>query len=768
MMRTVQREIAGRTLSIETGKMAGQANGSVVVRYGDSIVLVTACVAPESREGTDFLPLTIDYEERQYAAGKIPGSFFRREGRPTTNAVLADRLTDRTVRPLFPQGFRQEIQVVITVLSADQENDPDLLAIIGTSAALSISDIPFGGPVSASRIGYQDGEYSINPTFAQLSSSDLDLVIAGTTDAVVMVEAGVVELQEEVVLGAVRRGQEVNRLIIQMQEELVTAVGKPKMAIAPAVDPEELQATESAISEVLNGRLMGAVFSGLEKGGRDELLGNLRQEIRERLGSKVASQAFDGAWENLVKREVRRVLSQEGQRPDGRRPQELRSISCEVGVLPRAHGSGMFTRGQTQVLTIATLASLGQQQRLDGISPEERKRYIHHYNFPPYSVGEVRRLGGPSRRDIGHGALAERALLPMIPSEEDFPYAIRMVSEVMSSNGSTSMASVCASTLSLMDAGVPITAPVAGIAMGLVVDDDGTYTILTDIQGIEDHLGDMDFKVAGTANGINALQMDIKVTGITDAIMAEALEQARQARLVILEKMRASIAASRASLSSYAPRMIRLKIPVEKIGAVIGPGGRTVRAIIERTKATIDVQDDGTVLIGSPSEERAQQAVEAIQALTREVELGAIYTGKVTRIMSFGAFVEILPGKDGLVHIRELADYHVPSVEDVVQVGDEVMVKVIEIDSLGRVNLSRRAAYETSEEGAGSSPSRPDGGQDEGPADSPRPGYPQDRGRGAPGGRPSFPRGGPAGRGAPPSRDPGGGPRPPRPGPPRY
>ena len=715
MIHTTSDEIAGRQLTIETGKLANQAGGSVTVRYGDSILLVTACAAPDPREGVDFLPLTIDYEERLYAVGKIPGSFFRREGRPTETATLAARLTDRPLRPLFPKGFHNEIQVIVTVLSADQANDPDVLGIIGASSALCLSDIPFDGPVSATRLGYIDGEIVVNPTFAQLEESKLDLVVAGTRDAIAMVEAGASEVSEEVIIQAVKRGQEVNQVVIGLQQELMALAGKPKMSpkLDGYADDELIEKVASAVGD----RLHPTIFTGKEKGERDGSVDNLVGEVAAQLSEDYSRQNVGAAFEALLKKEVRSGIVLGGLRPDGRGPKEIRPISCETSVLPRTHGSGLFTRGQTQVLTIATLGSMAENQKLDTINPEESKRYLHHYNFPPYSVGEVRRVGGPGRREVGHGALAERALLPVVPSEEEFPYTIRLVSESLSSNGSTSMASVCGSTLALMDAGIPLKAPVAGVAMGLVMTEDDRYVILTDIQGVEDALGDMDFKVAGTAQGITALQMDIKVKGITYGIMEEALSQAREARMFVLERIKSTLAEPREDLSPYAPRMLRIKIPVEKIGAVIGPGGKTIRSIIEETKATINVDNDGTVTIGSVSGEAAQKAVQRIEMLTKEAEVGGIYTGKVVRLMNFGAFVEILPGKDGLVHISELSNERVESVEDVVHVGDEITVMVREIDSMGRINLSRRALLQ----GPGT-----DGDSTPRPAES-RP--PQDSGR---------------------------------------
>jgi polyribonucleotide nucleotidyltransferase len=743
MSQVHQRTIGDRTLSMEVGKLALQADGAVTVRFGDTVILVTACASAEPREGIDFLPLTIDYEERLYAAGKIPGSFFRREGRPSTEAVLAGRLTDRPLRPLFPKGYRNDVQVVITVLSADQENDPDILATLGASTALCMSEIPFTEPVSSVRVGYIDGQYVVNPTFTQLQNSQLDLVVASTRDAVMMVEAGAQGVSEDVALEAIRFAHEANQEIIALEQEIIAEHGQPKKTFTRDEPGAEMR---QAVSRFAEDRI-NEIIATLEKDERESAIAERRQELLERLGETYQPELLLAALDEEIKREVRTRILRDGVRPDGRSLAEIRLITCEVGILPRTHGSGLFTRGQTQVLTIATLGSTREEQRLDTLSPEDTKRFLHHYNFPPFSVGEVRRMGSPSRRDLGHGALSERAIEPVIPNEEEFPYTIRLVSEVLSSNGSTSMASVCGSTLSLMDAGVPIKAPVAGIAMGLVMGEDGNYKVLTDIAGIEDALGDMDFKVAGTADGITALQMDIKVKGISLEVMKEALAQAREARLYVLEKMRETISESRGELSRYAPRMYRIQIPAEKIGTVIGPGGRVIRSIIEETKCTIDVEDDGTVNVGSTSEEMANRAIDIIKGLTKDVEVGTIYTGKVTRLLNFGAFVEIMPGKEGLVHISELADYRVPSVEDVVQVGDEIMVMVTEIDAMGRINLSRRAVLEGSSgppkpveagapSGGGGAPQRRGGG---GYRNGPPPGA-RRRGNGRPGGFESGPR----------------------------
>ena len=854
----VETEIGGQTLSMETGKLAEQADGSVLLRYGDTVVLATA-VASEPREGIDFFPLTVDYEERMYAAGKIPGGFIKRESRPSEAAILAMRLTDRPIRPLFPKGYKNDVQVVLTVLSADQENDPDILAVNGASAALSVSGIPFLGPVGAVRVGRINGEFVANPTTSQLEESEMDLVVAGTRDAIMMVEAGAKILPETVMLDAITWGHKELQKSIELQEKLVTNSGVQKRTpfLGPKADsivklgkalskpgtefvildvettamkPENGYIVDIAALKVRDGAVVdrfeslvnpgrsiighqvhgltdedvssaqtaaevlpkfvawagsapvvahnvgfdlpfvlrhlpndvswepNAVFDTLELAyqlypdaggykladlmrfifGKDHaaahrampdaeataelfisLTGNLVERLdairadiaaEVRRGKEAYNRAEQGqALEDvrrrhgigsalmdvLTKASVRELVLSENIRIDGRDTTTIRPISVEVGVLPRTHGSGLFTRGQTQALSIATLGPSSDVQRLDTISPETEKRYMHHYNFPPYSVGESRPMRGPGRREIGHGALAERALVPVLPPVDVFPYVIRVVSEVVSSNGSTSMASTCGSTLALMDAGVPISAPVAGVAMGLITDPDtNRYAVLTDITGKEDAYGDMDFKVAGTAEGVTALQMDIKVAGITPEILRDALEQARTARLFILDKMTAVISASRSELSPYAPRITTIKIPVDKIRDVIGAGGKVIRQITAETGTQINVEDDGTIQIAAVDGEAAEKAVRWIEGLTRDVEVGKEYLGKVTRIMNFGAFVEILPGKEGLVHISQLADYRVARVEDVVTIGDELMVVVTEIDRMGRVNLSRRAAME--------------------------------------------------------------------------
>ena len=709
MRHTVQCDVGGKTLSIESGWVAGQADGSVTLRLGDTVMLITACMSDKPRDGIDFFPLSVDYEERMYSVGRIPGSFFRREGRPTTEGILAGRLTDRPIRPLFPKGFRNEVQVVATVLSADQENPPDVLSIVGASAALSISSIPFDGPIAGCRVGYVDGQLVVNPTFEQMDSSTMELIVAGSKDAVVMVEAGAKEISESVILDAIDAAQAANGKIVDAIEELVKLAGKPKIVIEPPPSPRD--AAVAAMNDDVRTRVRTAVFAGYEKGERDKEVGLIQSEVAAGMPEDVPSGEVRDAFDTMVDEVFRKGVLKENVRADGRKRNEVRPITTEVGVLPRTHGTGLFTRGQTQVLSVVTLGSLSDEQRLDTLSPTSSKRYLHHYNFPPYSVGEVRRVGTPGRREIGHGALAERALEPMIPDKDAFPYTIRVVSEALSSNGSTSMGSVCGSTLSLMDAGVPLKAPVAGVAMGLIMDAEGDYAVLTDIQGIEDHLGDMDFKVAGTAEGITALQMDIKIKGITPAIMREAMEQAKEARLFILDKILSTISTHRENMSPFAPRMIKINIPVDKIGAIIGPGGKTIRAIIAETKASIDVQDDGTVFIGSPNEESLESARSKVEGLTKEAEVGTVFKGKVVRSTNFGAFVEILPGKDGLVRLGELAEEPVQRVEDAVNVGDEVSVMVIEVDRLGRINLSRRAVLAglTPEEALASAPPSGDG-----------------------------------------------------------
>jgi polyribonucleotide nucleotidyltransferase len=689
----VETVINGRVLSIETGRVAEQASGAVLARYGDTMILATATGSDSPREGIDFFPLTVDVEERMYAVGKIPGGFIKREGRPSEHSILASRLIDRPIRPLFPKSYRNDVQISITVLSADQENDFDILGISAASAALSISNIPFMGPVGAVRVGYLDDQLVINPTETELLDSRLDLVIAGTADAIMMVEAGAKEVPEEVILAALQAGHEAIQDIIRLQEKLVQKAGKPKTPFVPTeIDPE----LAGEVSNFLR-PLLEKMGNQTTKAKREEALETIQADLIEVIGGKYPERLKEilTLYEKELKAFVRTQILDKGVRPDGRKLTEVRPITCEVGLLPRTHGSGLFTRGQTQVLSIVTLGSPGDEQVLDGLSSDENKRFMHHYNFPPFSTGETRPSRGPGRREIGHGALAERAIAPIIPSQDEFPYTIRIVSEVLSSNGSTSMGSVCGSTLGLMDAGVPIRAPVSGVAMGLITGDGKSadqYAILTDIQGLEDALGDMDFKVAGTADGITALQMDIKVKGITLEIMTKALQQAHEGRMFIMEKLLDTISEPRLDLSEFAPRIQAIRINPDKIGAVIGPGGKTIRKIQEETGAKIDIDDDGTVNVSAVNGESMQRALDAVRALTEDVEIGKIYNGIVRRIVDFGAFVEFLPGKEGLVRTTQLADYHINRPEDVVSLGDEITVMVIEVDPQGRVNLSRRAA----------------------------------------------------------------------------
>jgi polyribonucleotide nucleotidyltransferase len=694
MVSTYERTFDSAQLTLETGKLAQQAGGAVVVKYRDCVLLVTATMS-KPREGIDFFPLTVDVEERIYARGKIPGSFFRREGRPSTHGVLMARLCDRPIRPLFPKDFRNEVQIVITTLSIDQETPFETLALIGASAALSISNIPFEGPMAATRMGYVDGSLVVNPTYQQLEESQLDLIVAGSREGVIMMEAGSQEISEEIVVQAIEKAQEINVKTIEMQDEMVKDVGKEKGSYSPFGYPEELDAKLNAM---LSSKLNGVFSSSTGKADLYDSLDELRAEVRDSLGEEYDGKQLMEAFETQLGEAFKVSVLRDGKRPDGRGVKEIRQLTSEVGLLPRTHGSALFTRGETQILGVATLGSVGDAQRLDTLTPEETKRFMLHYNFPPYSVGEARRMGSPGRREIGHGALAERALAPVLPTQDEFPYTLRIVCEALSSNGSTSMASVCAGTLALMDAGVPIKAPVAGISVGLIVGDDGEYQTITDIQGLEDHVGDMDFKVAGTREGINAIQLDIKVKSITMDMVKDALAQAKEARFQILDHIAGTLSGVREEMSSFAPRMVRIKVPVEKIGAVIGPGGKMIRSITEETGATVDIQDDGTVTIGSSDGEASKRAIQMIEDLTREVKAGDIYTGKVVRLMDFGAFVSILPGKDGLVHISQLAEDRIEKVEDAVEVGQEVTVMVLEIDNMGRVNLSRKALL-TAEEG---------------------------------------------------------------------
>ena len=713
--------VGTRTVTFESGKLAGQAGGAVTVGINDAIIFAAATMGGV-REGIDFFPLSVEYEERLYAGGKIPGSFFRREGRPSTEAILTARLTDRPLRPLFQYGMRNEVQVMMFSLSSDGENPLDILAINAASAAIMISDIPWSGPIGAVRVGRLNGEFVINPTYSEVDASDLDLRIAGTKDAILMVECGANEIPEDVMAAALVFGHKSLQPLIETQLKMAAEIGKPKREPTIALANEDLQ---RKVFEQVNARMNELLDKPLNKSefysGMDSLVDTTVAEMctvpqganpSDYPSENDVKSAFSEAEQKIVRE---RILSA-GKRPDGRTPTEIRPIWCEIGLSPRAHGSGLFTRGETQVLSLATLGTLGEAQELDSLNPTDTKRYMHHYNFPPFSTGEVKPLRGQSRREVGHGALAERALEPVIPAEETFPYTIRVVSEALSSNGSTSMGSVCGSTLALMDAGVPIKAPVAGVAMGLITDEKGRYKILTDIQGTEDHLGDMDFKVAGTAQGITALQMDIKISGLSAQMMKEALEQARVARMSIMEKMLAVIAAPRPELKPHAPRIITVKIPVDKIGALIGPGGKNIRSLQEETGTKIDVQEDGTVYIASTEGVGAKAAKERVEALSESAVIGNIYTGKVVRIADFGAFVEILPGVDGLVHISQLDSERVNKVEDIVSMGDEITVMVTDIDPQGKIRLSRQAVLEgwTAEEAREKDQRRSGGGGNRG------------------------------------------------------
>ncbi|MDU0153544.1 polyribonucleotide nucleotidyltransferase [Bacillus cabrialesii] len=687
---------AGRTLTVETGQLAKQANGAVMIRYGDTAVLSTATASKEPKP-LDFFPLTVNYEERLYAVGKIPGGFIKREGRPSEKAVLASRLIDRPIRPLFADGFRNEVQVISIVMSVDQDCSSEMAAMFGSSLALSVSDIPFEGPIAGVTVGRIDDQFIINPTVDQLEKSDINLVVAGTKDAINMVEAGADEVPEETMLEAIMFGHEEIKRLIAFQEEIVAAVGKEKSEITLYEIDEELSEKVKALAEK---DLLKAIQVH-EKHAREDAI----NEVKNTVVAKFEDEEHDEdtikrvkqVLSKLVKNEVRRLITEEKVRPDGRGVDQIRPLSSEVGLLSRTHGSGLFTRGQTQALSVCTLGALGDVQILDGLGVEESKRFMHHYNFPQFSVGETGPMRGPGRREIGHGALGERALEPVIPSEKDFPYTVRLVSEVLESNGSTSQASICASTLAMMDAGVPIKAPVAGIAMGLVKSGEH-YTVLTDIQGMEDALGDMDFKVAGTEKGVTALQMDIKIEGLSREILEEALQQAKKGRMEILNSMLATLSESRKELSQYAPKILTMNINPDKIRDVIGPSGKQINKIIEETGVKIDIEQDGTIFISSTDESSNQKAKKIIEDLVREVEVGQLYLGKVKRIEKFGAFVEIFSGKDGLVHISELALERVGKVEDVVKIGDEILVKVTEIDKQGRVNLSRKAVLREEKE----------------------------------------------------------------------
>ncbi|MFT9847808.1 polyribonucleotide nucleotidyltransferase [Aneurinibacillus sp. REN35] len=685
-VKVYEFDFAGRKMSIEYGRLAKQANAAVLVRYGDSAVL-SAVTASKKPSHLDFFPLTVNYEEKLYAVGKIPGGFIKREGRPSEKATLTSRLIDRPIRPLFPEGFRNEVQIVNTVMSVDQDCSTEVAAIIGTSAALSISDIPFNGPIAGVIIGRVDGEFVINPTVEQMEKSDVNLTVAGTYDAINMVEAGADEVSEEVMLEAIMRGHDEIRKIVEQIRTIAEEVGKEKMEVELLTFDAEI---EAAVKDYAETRLIEAVRIE-EKQARYDAIDVINDETLAHFAETYPEEEkqINEILHDIVKKEVRRLITHDKVRPDGRGLDEIRPIACDVELLPRTHGSGLFTRGQTQVLSVCTLGALGDVQILDGLGLEESKRFMHHYNFPPYSVGEARPLRAPGRREIGHGALGERALEPVIPGEDVFPYTIRLVSEVLESNGSSSQASICASTLAMMQAGVPIKAPVAGIAMGLVKDGEHV-TVLTDIQGMEDHLGDMDFKVAGTRNGVTALQMDIKIEGIDRQILEQALNQAREGRMFILGKMEEAIQEPRQELSKFAPKITIMRINPDKIRDVIGPSGRVINKIIEETGVKIDIEQDGRVYIASPDADANNRAKKIIEDIVREVEVGQVYNGTVKRVEKFGAFVELFAGKEGLVHISQLAEERVGKVEDVVSVGDKLMVKVTEIDNQGRVNLSHK------------------------------------------------------------------------------
>lgn len=684
--------IGDRHFTFETGKLAGQAGGAVTLQIGDTMLLATATMSKGIRQGINFLPLTVDYEERMYAGGRIPGSFFRREGRPGEEAILTARLTDRPLRPLFPKDLRNDIQVVLYSISSDGETPMDVLAVNAASTAVMISDIPWGGPVAAIRVGRIDGEFVPFPTFEQLESSDLDLRVAGTREAILMVECGAQEVSESVMVSALEYAHRTMQPLIDLQVQMTEQVGKPKRGYTPFAIEE---GTMGRVSERVTAPINEILERPYDATSSYAAVNELRDEVVAEFAGddETLEPGIKTVFDKVYKEIVRRRILENGIRPDGRNMTTVRPISCEVNFSPRAHGSGLFTRGETQILTLATLGTPREAQEIDSLSPSNSKRYIHHYNFPPFSTGETRPFRGTSRREVGHGALAERALLPVIPPESEFPYTLRLVSEALSSNGSTSMGSVCGSTLALMDTGVPIKAPVAGIAMGLIKEGE-QYAVLTDILGMEDHLGDMDFKVAGTADGITALQMDIKIEGVTNEIMSEALEQARVGRLHILNKMLEVIAEPNPELKPHTPRIIVLHIPVDKIGAVIGPGGKVIRRIQEETGAKIDIGDEGAVFVATNDGESAKLAVEQIEALTESAEIGRIYTGKVVRVADFGAFVQILPNTDGLVHISQLDTQRVEKVEDIVRMGDEITVMVTNIDSEGKVRLSRQAVLE--------------------------------------------------------------------------
>jgi len=694
MEKSYELDLDGKKLTIQIGRVARQADGAALVRLADTMILATAVGTEEAIEGQDFFPLTVDYREKAYAAGRIPGGFFKREGRPTEREILSARLIDRSLRPLFPEGYLNEVQVMAMVLSSDQENDADILGILGSSVALGISEIPFYEPIAAVRIGRIDGNFVINPTFSQIEESDINLVVSGTEENIVMVEGGCQEISEEDLISALDYGQKWIKKLVGLQREIIREFGKEKPKVEPVpVDPVLLEEVSKLAIEKIK-----QANRTLDKVARQKILDEMQESVLQELAekfpeseTKIASILID-----LEQKDIREMILKEGLRIDGRKANEIRPVTCEISVLPRAHGSALFTRGQTQALAVATLGSKMDEQKIEDLEGESTKSYMLHYNFPPFSVGEVRPVRGPGRREIGHGALAERAIQPVIPKEEVFPYTVRIVSDILESNGSSSMATVCGGTLSLMDAGVPIKAPVAGIAMGLIKEE-GKTVVLTDILGAEDHYGDMDFKVTGTRKGITAFQMDIKISGLTLSIMQEALHQAREARVYILDIMEKTIAQPRPELSVYAPRIITFKVKQNKIGEIIGPGGKMIRSIIEQTGAEINIEDDGSVFISSKDSKAGELAQELIMKLTEEPEVGKSYLGKVRRVTAFGAFVEILPGQDGLVHISELDFKRVNRVEDVLNVGDEVTVKIIGIDNEGKIKLSRKACLTQNE-----------------------------------------------------------------------
>ena len=698
MAQKLQIDLGGRPFSVETGKVAKQANGSVMVQYGETVVLVTAVTSEKKREGLDFIPLTVNYQEMTYAAGRIPGGFFKREGRPTDRETLISRFIDRPLRPLFPKGFQNEIQIIATVLSADEDNDPSILGMIGASSALSVSDIPFEGPIAGAKVGRIDGEFVLNPTHEELDLSDIDLFVAGSEEAIIMVEGSAKEVKEEEILEAILFGHQSLKPVIHLQKQMKSALGIPAREFELRKPDEDLYEKVSGVAR----EKLGDTFRITEKGKRGERLEEILQSTFQELGAEDESsqRMAKVAFEEVYRKLVRKLIIEKKERVDGRKLSEIRSISCEVGILPRTHGSALFTRGETQVLAVVTFGTSEDEQKINSLSGETYKSFMLHYNFPPFSTGEVSPLRSPSRREIGHGALAERAILPVLPSSETFPYTIRIVSEVLESNGSSSMATVCGSSLSLMDAGVPVKAPVAGIAMGLILEG-GESAVLSDILGDEDHLGDMDFKVAGTSEGVTAIQMDIKVRGISKEIMRKVLEQAREGRIHILGKMAETISEPRKDLSRHAPRIVSLQVKQEKIRDVIGPGGKNIRAIVDQTGVKVDVEDSGLVKLASPNYEAIEKAIYMIKRLTQEVEVGALYNGKVLRILGFGAIVELFPGTDGLVHISQLAEGHVKEVSDVLKEGDEVLVKVIDIDPQGRIRLSRKAAMKETKQSAG-------------------------------------------------------------------